>query len=868
MLQYEWKNYRKYGIAALVVISALFALWIRLIPLFSRGDTEVLSMVAMDDPLYNLRQVEVMLAQFPGYAWFEPMTLYPTGATIYWGPLFPAIIAVFCLLSGAASRPEIISVALLVPPFMAAATVVVMYFVGRVFGDWKTGVLASVFTAIVSGQFLAASFYGYIDHHIAEVLFSTIFCLTYGYTLLSEKDRAITFSDTGSYRQTLLLSVLCGLSYLLGLFVMPTMILFAMIVAIFTAVQFIIDFHRRRSSDYLLLINAVTFGVAIAGLLLFGFKSTAVDLSSYSVGHIYAYLGLMGGTVLLWYLARLLKGKAWYYYPGVLAGTGTLLVLLLYTISGPLFTLFVFGLYAFFGQQAITNTVLEAMGWSPEHAWNSFNYGLLLMGCGILVILYRNLREEHPHHIFALTWALVMLISTWQHLRYEYYLAVCIALLSAICVSFVIDGLFPILPALASGIAQGGEGAAAASGQETGVPSRKKAAKHARKKTEQGVPAVYPVIILAVIVIGLALLFVFTSVSLSSSEMSAMHSQMNGDWKEALVWMGNNTPDPGINYLEIYDPETFRYPDQSYGVMSWWDYGHLITYIARRIPNANPFQQGVAGPDGSAAYFVATDEEKANTILDHVGTRYVVTDYAMADIVTGKFHAMATWYNSTAGPAPFIASFYIQNRASTTRYEPAMFIRQEYYETMVSRLHNFDGSLTAPKTVFYVEYVDPALTGVPFPVVIGGSQMNSSEALPKAEQYNANATAGRHAGVFNRGLISPVTTVPALRHYRLVHESPTDVYGSGAPDVRYVKVFEYVKGAHIRGSGIISLPVVTGTGRHFTYRQESVNGEFIVPYSTTGSPYGVTAEGQYRIEGTGQTFDVPESAVTGGTAIN
>ena len=37
--------------------------------------------------------------------------------------------------------------------------------------------------------------------------------------------------------------------------------------------------------------------------------------------------------------------------------------------------------------------------------------------------------------------------------------------------------------------------------------------------------------------------------------------------------------------------------------MSWWDYGHLITYIAKRIPNANPFQAGVAGPNGVGSVF-------------------------------------------------------------------------------------------------------------------------------------------------------------------------------------------------------------------------------------------------------------------------
>jgi dolichyl-diphosphooligosaccharide--protein glycosyltransferase len=371
-----------------------------------------------------------------------------------------------------------------------------------------------------------------------------------------------------------------------------------------------------------------------------------------------------------------------------------------------------------------------------------------------------------------------------------------------------------------------------------------------------------------VVILGLSLLFIYTSVSASYTNISGIGPLMNADWREAMVWMEKNTPETGVDYLAIHDPKTFRYPAQSYGVMSWWDYGHLITYIAKRIPNANPFQQGVAGPDGSAAYFVATSEDTANRILDRTGTRYVITDFAMADIVTGKFHAMATWYNSSARTAPFLAMFYIQNQNTASQYEPAMFLRQEYYLTMVSRLHNFDGSLTEPSIVYYVEYADPALTGAPLPVISGGSQINSTEARQKAVQFNANATSGRQAAVFNRGLTMPVDSVPALAHYRLVHESPTNVYGTGAADVKNVKVFEYVKGAHIKGSGIISVPVVTDTGRRFTWRQQSTSGEFVVPYSTSGNPYGVKTEGQYRLEGTGQTFDVPESAVIQGTAIN
>ena len=192
---------------------------------------------------------------------------------------------------------------------MAAVTVVLMYYVGRICGDWKTGLLAAGFTAVVSGQFFYRSLYGYFDHHIGEVLFSTLFCLVYLYILLSEKDAKIDLKDFATWKKTAVLSVLAGIAYLLGLFLMPTMILFALIVVLFTVLQFIINVWRDRPSEYLLVANTIIFAVAIVGLLLFGFKSPGLDLSTYSLGHIYAYIAVIAGTVVLYLLARYLRGK-------------------------------------------------------------------------------------------------------------------------------------------------------------------------------------------------------------------------------------------------------------------------------------------------------------------------------------------------------------------------------------------------------------------------------------------------------------------------------------------------------------------------------------------------------------------------------
>ena len=92
--------------------------------------------------------------------------------------------------------------------------------------------------------------------------------------------------------------------------------------------------------------------------------------------------------------------------------------------------------------------------------------------------------------------------------------------------------------------------------------------------------------------------------------------------------------------------------------------------------------------------------------------------------------------------------------------------------------------------------------------------MNASDAIRQAAEYNLKAPEGYHADALSPVITLPVEAVPALRHYRLVHESPNNVFNSNTIDLKYVKVFEYVKGAHIKGEGIIEVPVVSNTGRN------------------------------------------------------
>jgi dolichyl-diphosphooligosaccharide--protein glycosyltransferase len=532
-----------------------------------------------------------------------------------------------------------------------------------------------------------------------------------------------------------------------------------------------------------------------------------------------------------------------------------------------LYGAFINGIEVFFGFNPFAVTVQEARPWTLAEAWEVFNFGILLMIGGILVLLYKGWKEYRAEHIFVLVWSVFIIIAAFRQVRYEYYLAVNIALLGGICVGYFLERAWPDIKALGkrTTVKESKEEPK----EERGSVKKKKADKAAQKSTQKSSSkpkANYANILAAGLICAFALIFVVTSVSAQYYVASSYGIRMNQDWRESLEWMNVSTPETGVDYYTIYDRESYTYPDTAYGVMSWWDYGHMITYIAKRIPNANPFQAGVTGPYGAAAFFITQDEDEVNAIADHQGTRYVMTDIEMD---TGKFWAMATWYNSSVGQWPYQKIFLVpDNPVNPTAYDQVTVYTDNYFQTMISRLHNFDGSMTTAGQVYYIEYTTTSGVG-PYPVITNAAQMDAAAAREKADEYNSHAQPGYFAEVVNNNIIQPVATVPALRHYRLVHESPTNVLGQGAPiDLKYVKVFEYVPGARIKGEGIIELPVVTNTGRQFTWREASENGVFIIPYSTEGSPYDVRATGKYRINATGQEYSVSEEAVRSGAFVN
>ena len=150
-------KYRNYILIALLAVLTAFVLWLRLLPLLQAGNVDILFLAGSDDPLYNLRQIEQMTRNFPGYGWFDAMTLYPTGQTVHWGPLFTILSSAFVMLAGASTRPEIIKFSLMVPPIMAALMVPLVFLLVRKISDWKCAIFASGLVAVMGGQYFFRS---------------------------------------------------------------------------------------------------------------------------------------------------------------------------------------------------------------------------------------------------------------------------------------------------------------------------------------------------------------------------------------------------------------------------------------------------------------------------------------------------------------------------------------------------------------------------------------------------------------------------------------------------------------------------------------------------------------------------------------
>jgi dolichyl-diphosphooligosaccharide--protein glycosyltransferase len=247
-----------------------------------------------------------------------------------------------------------------------------------------------------------------------------------------------------------------------------------------------------------------------------------------------------------------------------------------------------------------------------------------------------------------------------------------------------------------------------------------------------------------------------------------------------------NTPEPFGNpdaYYELYESppagENYKYPESAYGVMAWWDYGHLITRISHRIPISNPFQQGAAP---AAQFFTAQDEATANKIMDDLGARYVIVDHETTGAM--KFSTIVTWADKN------LRDFYdIYHEPLGNRLWPVRVFYPEYYRSLSTRLYNFDGKAVIPESTTVISYQEKVSDdGTPYREIVNWESFPSYE---EAAAYISKQKSGNYRIASRDEFASPLP-LEALKNYRLIYSSD-DGETQSVGLVPSVKIFEYAK---------------------------------------------------------------------------
>jgi dolichyl-diphosphooligosaccharide--protein glycosyltransferase len=884
-----WQNSDLYLYAGLIV-AALFSFYLRAIVPWNRvfsGSSVIFS--SETDAWYHMMLAKGTVLNLQRL-WFDPMTYFPHGTPLHFGPFVSWAITIFSYIFGLGhpSNHLVEVVGAFLPAVLGSLLVFPVYFIGRELSGKSCGLVSALIIAVLPGQILSRTTLGFTDHHAAEILFSS---LTMMFLLLAlGSGKSMTFSavqrNWSAYKKPLLYSALAGVS--LGLYIdaWSSGFLFEGIILLFVMLQSIFDHIRRKNVEYLGISSAITFFVAT--LLVLPFVDSYYGFNHYLYSLFQPTILLLGVVAVIFFtiLSRFIREKGFesYYYPGALVGLAAVGMAILY-FALPQFTkpllagLSIFqqktggaatvgeasALFSSGGQFSFSSVIssFPGIGYSPDPSavfrlpeilailFTTFTLALIAM----VLLLYRNVKRQKPSEIFILTWSLVILVMALAQNRFTYYYAINVAILTGFLVAWLLDR-FGITDLDLNAIED---------------------------------PAKLITSNLKTIVAAILIFSLIISPSLSWSIVYAQSAGgPDSDWLTSTAWLQNNTPQPGMDLYEKYVRPAdgkYVYPATAYGIMSWWDYGHLIECVGHRIPNANPFQQGIGSVtrniSGSSPFFLAENESQAEAVLagldwnrsGYMNTKYVMIDQPMA---VGKFHAMAAW--SSIPTSNYMAGVYQQQGDS---WVPVQIWREPYFKTMAARMYFFDGSETAGDMGVGLAYrARDAGNGYMVPVLTEAPMItrNRTELEAFINESRAN---GDNAEIAAMSPANPAFSLDALQHYRLVHESENTITAGQ----KFVKTFEHVPGAVVSGNAspgtkvTAAVPIMTNQNRAFLYQQSNTtdsDGRFVLvlPYSTegpiaTGTNFDTKPMSAYQLSVGDKTYElkVPEEYVLSGDVI-
>lgn len=785
---------------------------------------------ASDDAVYHMRIVHNTLGHFPWRVFFDPFTYFPYGSQVHFGPFFTFIIAgsAWVLGFGHPSVELVNIVGAYLPPILGALCLIPTYFIAKKLFGKNAAFLAALVLTFLPGAFFQRSTLGFADHHVAETLFSSLSFMFVFYAF----DARETERGSGKFW---LYSLLAGFFFGIYLLSWPAALMFAGILFIFLLVMFISDTWRRRSTNYLLVLATGFYLPAMLMVLPYALMNPRLQLGYYSWTQPLVLLLLFAAILFCFLLANLSKTRRWHYILFSLLTSASVFGLTRWLfpefariISGGIQMLFTpkLGMYTVSEVwPAIIDPVTESF--TLHTLWLSLFWALPCSLVAIPMFCDKALREGLPKDFLLAIWSILILFATAAQQRFAYYFAINAALLAA----YVFNILFNCI----------------SEGSALGFIKNSK-----MRPCSQ-------FILLGVL--ALAIIY-----PIFRQDVFSCAPRITKEWYEALIWLKTNTPDPqgskiqkDFNYKNGFYPiprqlgNKYSYPSSAYGVVIWWDHGHQLTYIAERIPNANPFQEGIIeekNPNiGVAPFFTALDESTAVQNLDAMGSRYIVVDN---DTVSRQYYAMRIWETNRTGDLGE-ENRTVQGDKSVlealTKLHRSKGLelpmdKDVVRNSMLDRLYYQDGNSFSHLRLVYESTGDYVL--------------NAKYLDPKTGQINHNyrLTNGNYAYLAEISKrAQKLTWLDEKQKNALIYDAKEPVH--------WIKIFEKVPGAKITGSApentevSLSLVLLTNSGRVFIYKQKnkarSGQYEFTVPYATevmrgVGYAYDVVPLTRYSVK--------------------
>lgn len=791
---------------------------------------------AADDAVYHMRLVHNTIHHFPWRVFFDPFTHFPFGNQIHFGPLFSLIIVATSLIAGLGHpTPELINiVGAYIPPVMGVISLVPAYFIARELCGKTAAIITAFILTFLPGEFLQRSTLGYVDHHVAEVLFSTLTCVFLIYALNATKNR----------KNFLIYSLLAGIAF--GLFVLtwPAALMFGVIFLTFFITQLVIDHCNNNNTEYLLLLAVTIYSISALMVLPYALVNPHLELTYYSLTQPLILIGMAAVFTICYAVHLLFKRnyfKDWYSL-GLLA-LCALTVFILHRYAPNLYLVIQDGCKLLFEPNPGMRTISEVRSSLLNPAdnkftimvfWYAYYWTMPLALIGLGYLYYRSYKNPKPAEVLLLIWTLAMILAACAQCRFNYYLAINVAIIAG-CYGF-----YPFMNLLT-------------------------------KLKQKTAPHLFFCLFAFFITEPILLLL------LNNNITSGPH--VPRERYNTFMWLKNHTPDPqgeiinkDFDYTAGYYPisknphSPYPYPTSAYGIMAWWDIGHQLTYIAERIPNSNPFQLGIIESDktiGAALFFTSTDEKNSIKNLDAMGSRYILIDYDN----TVDLKGIGIWLSDTEN---WTTTTKIKIATPTQPATVAVPIDSgKFSHSMTYRLFYADANELQHFRLIHESDGDYALG------IKQGIFNKSKFHVDKTTLYFKN----HDQALKKAAAINPILW--------LDKEQSTFAYAT-RPPVKPTKIFEKVAGATISGKVSekiadntavnLTIKLKTKFDRIFVYHQSTKvqNGkyEFVVPYPTTpmrgeNYSYDIEPQGSYQIQigATKIAVTVPENAVMVGKRI-